>query len=272
MLSVPLYAHFAADPFYNMACDDWLLQRVASHPGAIVLRLYSWQVGTITFGFNQRAETAYAADHLDGTPVIRRITGGRALYHDRSELTYAIALNTENLAVPALAGSVSATSHAISEWLAAFVRASGTDVCFVKRSSTENARPGFFHKAPCFASQARHELMAGARKVVASAQRRIGGCWLQHGSIKLAGIAAHPALDGVPVAEPDRLPPLTATALADYRDLLATLAAERFGLEVVVEDLTEADDRVVRAAAAALEKNPLARRDPIKQSQPTGSL
>ncbi len=38
--------------------------------------------------------------------------------------------------------------------------------------------------------------MTGGRKIIASAQKRLWDAILQHGSIKLQGLARHPALDG----------------------------------------------------------------------------
>lgn len=46
----------------------------------------------------------------------------------------------------------------------------------------------------CFESVARHEITIGGRKIVAGAQRIFGTRYFQHGSIKIAGIAPHPAL------------------------------------------------------------------------------
>ncbi|MCK4573421.1 MAG: hypothetical protein KAU36_03575, partial [candidate division Zixibacteria bacterium] len=93
MRKILFHNHFAAGPHFNMAFDEWLFARACESPGSIMLRLYSWRPGAITFGFNQKEQTAVDCERLNGTPLIRRVTGGRALYHDPSELTYAIAVN-----------------------------------------------------------------------------------------------------------------------------------------------------------------------------------
>ena len=48
---------------------------------------------------NQRDETALDFTKLNGINPIRRITGGRAIYHDPSELTYSIAFDIDNLPI-----------------------------------------------------------------------------------------------------------------------------------------------------------------------------
>jgi len=189
------FKHEAADPYFNMAFDEWMLSRVLNEPGLVCLRLYRWRPGAITFGYNQRQETALDFSRVGDTPVIRRLTGGRAIYHDPSEYTYAVALNNAGLENDKLVGSVSATSHALAGALAHFLKKLGLKADYVRQSARENARPEFFHKAPCFASRAKYELVSENRKIIASAQKRLGTSLLQHGSVKLNGVVSHPALD-----------------------------------------------------------------------------
>ena len=179
---------------HNMAFDEWLLAQAINRPGEVYLRLYAWEVGSITFGVNQRVESALDHTQLEGTPLIRRVTGGRALYHDRSELTYSIAFNTAEPPCEKLSGSVAQSSIAIAEALRLFLDQLGLSSEWVRKSAAENSEPAFFHKAPCFASAAKYELMQGDQKLVASAQRRFRTGVMQHGSIKLRGVVAHPAL------------------------------------------------------------------------------
>ncbi len=194
MCAAYFYQTYAGKPYWNMAFDEWLLARTLERPGALFLRLYTWQPGAITFGYNQRQETALDFDRLGDTPAIRRVTGGRALYHDPSEYTYAIAANIDQSPSAVLSSGLSRSSEAISMALAAFLARLNIRADYVRASAPGHNRPEIFHKAPCFASAARHELMSAGRKVVASAQKRLGPSFLQHGSIKLYGVASHPAL------------------------------------------------------------------------------
>jgi lipoate-protein ligase A len=208
MTRAVFFCHYAGSPFFNMAFDEWLLQRALSEPGFVSLRLYTWQPGAITFGFNQKKELALDFSSVSGTPVMRRITGGRAIYHDPGEITYSIAANTRNLDSAKLNGSLSGTSHAIAEALTGFLGRLGIPSHYLRRSSSIESKPIYCEVPACFVSAARYEIVTGSRKIVASAQRRIGGAFLQHGSIKMNGIAAHPALPlkSIPVLSPSFWP------------------------------------------------------------------
>lgn len=186
--------HFSTDSYFNMAFDEWMFCRVTDIPGLILLRLYSWDTGTITYGYNQKDKLAYNHDKLGSTPVIRRITGGRALYHDPSEITYSIAINNELIKNNIFGDTVSENSEIIAKILVRFLKKCGIDSDYKKKTSKQDKDIRFFHKAPCFASNSRNEIVKGNIKIIASAQRRYKGSIFQHGSIKVNGHATHPAL------------------------------------------------------------------------------
>jgi len=201
MMKCCLYRHFAADPFFNMAFDECMLESVLRRPGLILLRLYTWREGAITFGCNQEIERAVCRSRLGGTSLIRRVTGGRAVYHDISELTYAVAVNTETDELRKWAGSVTSIYLRLAEGLQAYLDSTGIATKLVRRSSDQRALSVNTACIPCFGSAARYELLANGTKVVASAQRQVAGALLQHGSIKLDGVAAHPALPGGSISD-----------------------------------------------------------------------
>jgi hypothetical protein len=257
-----------------MAVDEWLAWRASLEPGGVYLRLYTWRVGVITIGLHQKKELALDSSRLSGTPVIRRVTGGRAVYHDPSELTYAIAVNTHHLRNPQLVGSLSKTSAAIAEALTRFLIRLGIQSQCERRSSARDSRPTFFHTAPCFDSVSRHEVVTGSRKIIASAQRRIKATILQHGAMKLYGIAPHPALGGQPRRN---FCAFDTTPIAKNRfDLMASLFAQEmgafFGLLFEERQLGEADWEKVAYRTAILKKNPLARRNFFEHPLPANSL
>lgn len=271
-MAASFYHHFQADPYYNMAFDEWLLGRALAEPGQVFLRLYSWRIGTITIGFNQHFETACDHTRLGDTPVIRRITGGRALYHDPGELTYSIAAHIADRQTGRLSGSLSQVSVTVAEALVGFLAQCGIEAVQVRRSSSENAAPAFFHKAPCFASLAKYEVVGPGGKVVASAQKRIGAdVFLQHGSIKLHGVAPHPALN----PEVDSL--AGQVAVADVSEFARVM--ERFrlamsmSLNLVIKPARESgESEEFLTHLETVQKNPLARREVIKQSKGASSL
>ncbi len=267
------YRHFSAEPFFNMAVDEWLAWRTSLGLESVCLRLYTWRIGAITIGLHQKKELALDSSQLSDTPVIRRVTGGRAVYHDASELTYAITVNTHLLRNPQLAGAISKTSAAIAQALMGFLTRLGIESQCVRRSSATDSHAAFFHSAPCFDSVSRYEVVAGSGKIIASAQRRIGATILQHGAMKLRGIAPHAALSGLArrnFCAADIMP-----IAQDRFNLMASLFAQEmgafFGIRFEERQFREADRENVARRASILKKNPLARRDFFEHLPPVNS-
>jgi lipoate-protein ligase A len=257
------YRTFACEPYFNMAFDEWLFRQAVARPATVFLRLYTWRLGAITFGLNQRIESALNLVQARDTTVIRRLTGGRALYHDASELTYALGANTDGLGQVALAGTLAQSSHCVARALASFVSCLGIACDYARVPTGGSARPEFFHKAPCFASTARHEVVSGARKIVASAQRRVGPAFLQHGSIKLRGVATHPALhlEMAGCVAVGSLPAIAEDEFKPLADIFLEVMSTGLDLPFREERLSAADREEVCAAAETLRQHALHRRE-----------
>jgi len=159
-----------------MALDDALLQD-AARTGRPTLRLYRWSPACLSFGRNEPALVRYdrAAIERLGIAVVRRPTGGRAVWHD-AELTYAVA------APVALFGTLAESYRAIHVRLADGLRALGVraELAAPRHASAVGA-------GPCFATPVGGEVLVDGKKVVGSAQVRHGSAFLQHGSILLDG-------------------------------------------------------------------------------------
>jgi len=267
------FSHFESDPWFNMGFDEWMLGSALSVPGLLIVRLYTWSEGTITFGRNQRQDSALKWDGVGWTPVIRRVTGGRAVYHDPGEFTYSLALNPRASDRRYLGGSVARSSALISEALLHFVQQQGMTSEIVARSGQSDAHPEVFHKAPCFASAARHELMAGDRKVVASAQRQVDGVILQHGSIKLHGLAWHPALPAAGVSgQTDVVRRVESDQWNRVAASFQSVMGSWLGAELIPSALDAKAEREVDMLAQRVRSNPLERRPPVKQTALANSL
>ena len=164
----------------NMARDEFLLERVERDDSAPALRLYSFDPPAITIGFHQSSGAGLdiRAIERDGVDVVRRFTGGRALLH-AGELTYSIVAGTGR---PPFDTHLQDSYKRISEALVWALRFVGVE------ASISEGRPASGHRSlskPCLDSVSRHEITAGGRKIVASAQRRTRNAFLQHGSILL---------------------------------------------------------------------------------------
>ena len=164
----------------NMATDQALLEE-SDRTGRAFLRLYRFDPRCISFGRNEPARERYDPDAIArlGCDVVRRPTGGRAVWHEH-EVTYAVA------APVAAFGSLRDAYREIHQRLAAALRALGADATLapdrLPRPSTAVHR---WHA--CFAAPSGGEVLVHGRKVIGSAQVRQGGALLQHGSILLDG-------------------------------------------------------------------------------------
>ena len=76
-----------------MALDEALLEGVRRGVSPPTLRLYAFTPSAVTMGRFQRAAEVVDLELADklGVPVVRRITGGGAVYHDEfGEVTYSV--------------------------------------------------------------------------------------------------------------------------------------------------------------------------------------
>ena len=154
-----------------MRIDESLLDEVVQS-GRAFLRLYRWDPPTLSIGRNQPLAEVASRD----VPVVRRPTGGQAVWHEH-EVTYAVA------APIAMFGSLRGAYREIHARLARALRSLGIDAMLAAAPAVRpSGRP-----AACFAMPAGGEILVQGRKLVGSAQVRRGEAFLQHGSILLDG-------------------------------------------------------------------------------------
>lgn len=159
----------------NMAQDEAILRASESGDRAPALRLYGWATPTISIGYLQSA--APLAAH--GIPVVRRITGGRAVLHDR-EITYSVIAPNS---LDAFAGGILNAYSAISLCIINALRDIGVEASLERAGPRVGRSSGRAAKEACFHTATRYEVTAGGKKLVGSAQRRFKKTFLQHGSI-----------------------------------------------------------------------------------------
>ena len=163
----------------NMAVDQAIAEAVQRGDAPPTLRFYSWRPRALSLGYHQPLDLVdrSLARQL-GIDVVRRITGGGALLHS-DELTYAMAVPRRHRLVR---GGVRASYAALTQGLAAGLEALGlAPEAVAPERAPEERLPGL-----CFWSPSQHELWVGAHKMVASAQGRVHGGVLQHGSLVMS--------------------------------------------------------------------------------------
>lgn len=222
-----------------MGLDEALLESVAAHPESAVLRTYEWDVPTLSLGYFQSVELAGRDPRWSSKPILRRATGGGALWHDR-EITYAIVVPRSH----ALARRSSDLYQAIHGLLIAMLRGRGVDA--VRRADYETETDATVVSQPgprpllCFLDRDPEDILIDGRKVVGSAQRRRSGAVLQHGSILLSQSPTTPELPGIKeLAGIDQVGESLGSAVVEA--LAAGLEMKAFACEVTGEEQHEAD-------------------------------
>src|SRR5262245_49563826 len=115
-----IFPHESADGPANMALDEALLDAVAGDSSCAVLRTYGWTEPTLSLGFFQKVAEAEADPRWAGVPLVRRPTGGGAIWHDH-ELTYALVIPANH----SLARPSRALYHEVHSAIAALLRTHG---------------------------------------------------------------------------------------------------------------------------------------------------
>ncbi|MAG91826.1 octanoyltransferase [Candidatus Woesearchaeota archaeon] len=155
--------------FTNMAIDEAIL----THCQIPTLRLYQWQP-SISIGYNQDANNEININKSKRykIPIVRRITGGKAILHDK-ELTYSFILPQDSLSLPQ---SIAESYRIIAK---ALVNAFG----IIGIKAELKKQPEKISTPICFNSSNWYELLVNNKKISGSAQRRLNGMILQHGSL-----------------------------------------------------------------------------------------
>jgi len=171
----------STDGATNMAIDEalWRGRQAGTSPPTI--RFFAWAPPTVSLGYGQPLDESVdvAACRRLGVGIVRRPTGGSAIYHDgpERELTYSVVADGGDLGG---AGDLLETYRWIAVALLRGLHALGAAAEIIAVPETEGPTPAF-----CFARTGRYEIEIGGKKVVGSAQRRQGTCFLQHGSVLL---------------------------------------------------------------------------------------
>lgn len=179
---------------FNMAADKYLFESAEKNTSVPVLRIYGWNEPSITIGNHQSLERAVDIFNLGGTPVVKRITGGRALLHDTDEITYAIAGDFEKF--PQLGRSLKESYNHISSAIVSFYEALGLRAEINRRDNPVSLKKSDTIQKGCLAAVSHYEILINDKKMAAGSQRRGEHSFVQHGAIKLSQPQSHPAIWG----------------------------------------------------------------------------
>lgn len=162
-----------------MAVDEALLRSRLAGEGAPTVRFFAWEAPAISLGYGQALD-----DRIDvalatrlGIGVVRRPTGGGAVYHDtpEREVTYSVVGSSGDYAG---FDDLLETYRIVGSALVRGLQRLGVPADLVPVRRLRGRAPAF-----CFARTGNYEVEVAGKKLIGSAQRRQAGAFLQHGSI-----------------------------------------------------------------------------------------
>ena len=158
-----------ADAYTNMAIDEAILKARTENKVPNTLRFYQWNPSAVSIGRFQKLENEVHVDNCKkhGVDVVRRISGGGAVYHDtEGEITYSIVAKLNDLGCNDL--DMLSAYQKICSGLNEAVRILGTKAEY---------RPPDPKRCP--------NLAISGKKISGNAQTSKKGILLQHGTFML---------------------------------------------------------------------------------------
>ena len=150
-----------ADAYTQMALDEAILRAVGEGKAPKTIRLYRWRPSAVSIGYFQSVEEEVDLEACRrlGVDVVRRITGGGAVYHDYDgEITYSLIAPEADPRIPR---DIPESYRVICG-------------CLVR---------AFEHLGLQAEFRPINDILIGGRKVSGNAQTRRRGVVLQHGTI-----------------------------------------------------------------------------------------
>lgn len=164
----------------NMAEDEAIFLLSRGRTSAPTIRFYAWLSPAVSLGRFQQIErdVELAACRKRSVDIVRRPTGGRAVFHEH-DLTYAVVAHEQCDGFPP---DILGTYRMISGCLIRGLCELGVEA---RMAGDDRKLPEMPAEASCFSTPSRYELLVRGRKICGSAQVRSHGAFLQHGSLLL---------------------------------------------------------------------------------------
>lgn len=195
---------------FNMALDEVLIKRIAAGESEPSLRFYGWKPHAVSIGYFQSLEAEVDQEKCNeyGVDVVRRQTGGGAVFHD-NEVTYSMHIPLEaNLVPKKILESYGAICDGIIQGLG--------DLALEAQFVPLN------------------DIIVGGKKISGNAQTRKQGILLQHGTI-LQGVDVDTMFDLLKVPD-EKMKGKLITAIKER----VTSVEQQLGHEVAFDDTVAA--------------------------------
>jgi lipoyl(octanoyl) transferase len=229
------------DGAWNMAVDEALLDEAADL-GTATLRFYQWREPTLSLGYFQSYAERQTHPASQGATVVRRLSGGGALMHDR-EVTYSLCLP----AAHSMAREAPSLYEVVHRSLIGVLGAWNLEAALYcdDDSAIDHTEEPFL----CFARRTSADVVlrsnrgvSSSAKIVGSAQRRRRGAVLQHGAVLLGASRFAPELTGI--GELAGKPPTPEALIRPWQEDLAAALNLRFSHAQSERDLHELSIRL----------------------------
>lgn len=162
--------------FENMAVDEAIFLETIKRKKSPTIRFYGSHPAAISIGYFQDAKKELNIEKCrrEGIDIVRRITGGKAVFH-ADEITYCVAAGRYEEIFPA---DISGTYKVISKCIARGLSDLGIKADLVEEGRSQT---GEEMTSCCFSTPVKNELLVNGRKICGSAQVRRRDGFLQHG-------------------------------------------------------------------------------------------
>ncbi len=98
----------------NMQLDRQLFEKAEQGTALPLVRAYTWEFSSITYGYNQKIEELIDPNQYKGWQVFKRPTGGGIVFHQVGEISFSMVLSRDGLNVPQ---AVAQTSKRVADYL-----------------------------------------------------------------------------------------------------------------------------------------------------------
>lgn len=171
------------DAFMAMATDEALLRLNAKGKSPNTIRFWRWRPSAISIGYFQSAEDEVDLERAKsyGVDVVRRITGGGAVFHDyNGELTYSVVCRQDDVSNDILESYEFICSGLVSGLKRLGLRARPALADPFCSAITEFKRVGTGRFKPI------SDVQIDGKRISGSAQTRRWGSVLQHGTVLIS--------------------------------------------------------------------------------------
>jgi len=146
-------------PAMNMALDEAIAEAVTYRVAGPTLRFYGWEPSAVSIGRFQDLEEVVDLEQCDrlGVQVVRRNTGGGAVFHDSGkEITYSVVCPEDMMP-----SDINEAYREIGGWLVNALKLIGIEATF----------------------EPINDVLVNGKKISGSAQSRRQGIFMQHGTL-----------------------------------------------------------------------------------------